>query len=314
MSVVQAPSDHSELLEFNEYPSYSVLQPQLGVPNYERTDLYNYTDNWPYIEDSCFRPALFATSLQASDAPGFGGSRALSMGSYSPVSSTGMTVGLPTPSTEFSNSMCMQLSAPLPRGPVPIHDERIPLNSLQSPSPALSNDGMTQSPKSKKMAGFPQRAASAPEGRNKPRRKTHNAIEKRYRTRLNDKIAELRDRIPSLRHPSAEAAEGRHMANHSAGESNSQKINKANILEKATEYILHLEACNRKLQMQVNQALLASRPCGRRHKSTMQQQNQSLDPGSSSSASMLSQIQPQAPFTYNVHDLLPDDTSTTYGH
>lgn len=236
------------------------------------------------------------------------------MGSYSPVSSTGMTVGLPTPSADFSGSTCMQLSAPLPSGPVPIHDQRNPLDSLQSPSPALSNDGVTQSPKSKNMEGFPQRAASAPEGRNKPRRKTHNAIEKRYRTRLNDKIAELRDRIPSLRHHAAEAAEGQHMAHHSAGESNSHKINKANILEKATEYILHLEACNRRLQTQLNQALLTSRPCARRQKSTVQQPNQSLDPGSSSSASMLSQIQPQAPFTYNVHDLLPNDASTTYGH
>ena len=311
MSVVQVPSDHSELLEFNEYPSYSVLQAQLGVPNYERTDLYKYTDNWPYIEDNCFRPALFATSLQAGDAPGFGGSGALSMGSYSPGSSPGMTVGLPTPSAELSNSTCMQLSAPLPSGPVPIYDQRIPLHSLQSPSPALSNDRVTQSPQSKNNDVFPQRAASAPEGRNKPRRKTHNAIEKRYRTRLNDKIAELRDRIPSLRHQSTEAAEGQHMAHHAAGESNPHKINKANILEKATGYILHLETCNRRLQMQLNQALLASRPCGRRQKSTMQQQKQGLDPGSTNSASMLSQIQPQAPFTYTVHDLLTGD-STTY--
>lgn len=75
MSVVQVPSDHSELLEFNEYPSYSVLQAQLGASNYERTDLYKCTDDWPYIEDNLFRPPLFATSLQAGDAPGFDVSR-----------------------------------------------------------------------------------------------------------------------------------------------------------------------------------------------------------------------------------------------
>ena len=235
------------------------------------------------------------------------------MGSYSPVSSTGMTIGLPTPSTEYPNSTCTQVSAPPLSGPVPTYDQGLPLHSLQSPSPLLSNDCVTRSPKSKRNDGFLQRAASAPEGRNKPRRKTHNAIEKRYRTRLNDKIGELRDRIPSLRHQPTEGAEGQHVAHHSAVESNSHKINKANILEKATEYILHLEACNWRLQMQMNQALLAARPCGRRHKSTMQQQNQSLDSGCSSSASMLSRVQSQAPFTYTVHDLLPDDT-TTYGH
>ncbi len=313
MSVVQIPSDHSELLEFNEYLSYSVLQAQLGASNYERTDLYRCTDELPYIEDNRFGPPLFATSLQAGDAPGFGVSRELSLGSYRPVSSTGMTVGLPTPSMEYPNSTCTQVSGPPLSGLVPIYDQGLPLHSLQSPSPPLSNDCVTRSPKSKENDGFPQRAASAPEGRNKPRRKTHNAIEKRYRTRLNDKIGELRDRIPSLRHQPTEGAEGQHMAHHSAAESSSHKINKANILEKATEYILHLEACNRRLQMQMNQALLASRPCGRRHKSAMQQQNQSLDPGSSSSASMLSQIQPQAPFNYTVHDLLPNDTAN-YGH
>lgn len=313
MSVVQFPSDHPELLEFNEYPSYSVLQPQLAVPNYERTGLYKYTDNWPYIEDSYFRPTLFADSLQAGDTPSFGVSGALSMGSYSPGSSTGMTVGLPTPSTEVSNSNCMQSSPPLPGGPNPIYDQRIPLHSVQTPSPALSNDCVTQSPKSKNNDVFLQRAASAPEGRNKPRRKTHNAIEKRYRTRLNDKIAELRNRIPSLRHQSTESAEGQHIAHHATGETSSHKINKANILEKATEYILHLEACNRRLQMQLNQALLASRPCGRRHKSAGQQQERSLDPGSTSSASVRSQVQPQVPFIFTVHDLLPGDT-TTCGH
>jgi len=313
MSVLQVPSENPELLEFNEYPCYSVLEAQLCVPNHERNDLYEYSNDRPYIEDYRFRPTLFATSLQAGDVPGFGGPGALSMGSYSPVSSTGMTIGLPTPSTEYPNSTCAQLSAPLLGDPVTTNDQSIPLHSLQSPSPALSNDCVTRSPKSKKTDEFPQRAASAPEGRNKPRRKTHNAIEKRYRTRLNDKIAELRDRIPSLRHQTTEGAEGQHMAHHSAGESNSPKINKANILEKATEYILHLEACNRRLQLQLNQAVLASRPGGRRHNSTMLQQTQSLDPGSSSSAPMLSQVQSRAPFTYTVHDLLPSDT-TTYGH
>lgn len=31
-----------------------------------------------------------------------------------------------------------------------------------------------------------------------PKKTTHNVIEKRYRTNLNDKFAELRDKVPSL--------------------------------------------------------------------------------------------------------------------
>lgn len=231
------------------------------------------------------------------------------MSSYSPVSSTGLTVGLPTPSAEYFNSTGHQSSAPLLGAPFPTHDQTIPLHSMQSLSPALSNDCVSHSPKSEKNDSIPERAASAPEGRNKPRRKTHNAIEKRYRTRLNDKIAELRDRIPSLRQHPMEAAEDQYTTPQATGNCNPQKINKANILEKATEYILHLEACNRSLQIQLNQALLASRHGARGHDSAVQQQTR-LNSDGNSSVSMLSRPQPPTTFTYTIDDLLPDDTAT----
>ncbi|MCJ1270988.1 hypothetical protein MMC22_010887 [Lobaria immixta] len=96
----------------------------------------------------------------------------------------------------------------------------------------------------------------------KPRRTAHNAIEKRYRIRLNDKIAELRDSIPSLRaHPGP---------NHDGTQDDEfvdplcegvpvNKVNKANVLEKATEYVKHLESCNRRLEAELHRILSLSR-------------------------------------------------------
>lgn len=86
----------------------------------------------------------------------------------------------------------------------------------------------------------------------KPRRKAHNAIEKRYRVKLNEKITELRDSIPSLRVSTGLVAEGCYEPD-SPAEVTAPKINKAHILEKATEYVKELEASNRQLQAELYQ-------------------------------------------------------------
>lgn len=67
--------------------------------------------------------------------------------------------------------------------------------------------------------------------------KSHSVVEKRYRTNLNDKIAELRQSVPSLR-------EGSQSPEDVAVSSPSLKYNKATILTKAIEYIQHLEKRN----------------------------------------------------------------------
>lgn len=78
-------------------------------------------------------------------------------------------------------------------------------------------------------------------------------IEKRYRTNLNDKIVALRDAVPSLRvmaHRLGHDVEG--LDEHDLmAEAESmgrltppQKLNKATVLSKATEYIAHLESNN----------------------------------------------------------------------
>ena len=94
-----------------------------------------------------------------------------------------------------------------------------------------------------------------------PRKTTHNMIEKRYRTNLNDKIAALRDAVPSLRvmvHRLGREGEGVDDAELAVeaeslgGLAPAHKLNKATVLSKATEYIAHLERSNEALLRENN--------------------------------------------------------------
>jgi hypothetical protein len=85
-------------------------------------------------------------------------------------------------------------------------------------------------------------------GRHPPVKKTaHNMIEKRYRTNLNEKIAALRDSVPSLRVMSKKNSRGEEIHEDLQGLTPAHKLNKATVLSKATEYIAHLEKRNKHL-------------------------------------------------------------------
>ncbi|GFF32739.1 sterol regulatory element-binding protein 1 [Aspergillus udagawae] len=79
------------------------------------------------------------------------------------------------------------------------------------------------------------------------KKRAHNVIEKRYRANLNEKIAELRDSVPSLR-ASYKQANGNSGDDDDDGITSASKLNKASILSKATEYIRHLEIRNKRLE------------------------------------------------------------------
>jgi len=72
-------------------------------------------------------------------------------------------------------------------------------------------------------------------------------IEKRYRTNLNDKIAALRDSVPSLRVTVKQGCYADDEFEDLQGLTPACKLNKATILSKATEYIAHLEKRNKYL-------------------------------------------------------------------
>ena len=84
------------------------------------------------------------------------------------------------------------------------------------------------------------------------KKRPHNVIEKRYRANLNEKIAELRDSVPSLR--ITKKSRGRDVDNAETDEEDldgltpSNKLNKASILTKAVEYIRHLEFRTKRLE------------------------------------------------------------------
>ena len=137
-----------------------------------------------------------------------------------------------------------------------VRDASLQSCSAQSLSPALSNEqNPLHSPKLEHEDSDSSQKRSASTSRKKPRRHTHNAIEKRYRVKLNEKIAELRDSIPTLRQQAATTPGGSPLGESSATDPVSgQKINKAAILERATEYVKHLESCNRRLQSELHRA------------------------------------------------------------
>ncbi|PHZ07507.1 HLH-domain-containing protein, partial [Rhizopus microsporus ATCC 52813] len=80
----------------------------------------------------------------------------------------------------------------------------------------------------------------------------HNAIERRYRNNINDRIAELKNAVPALLYAKVKDNNGRKRKNDEEddGEDGEEyldgvavatKLNKATILRKATEYINHLK-------------------------------------------------------------------------
>ncbi|KAJ5155342.1 hypothetical protein N7492_008145 [Penicillium capsulatum] len=79
------------------------------------------------------------------------------------------------------------------------------------------------------------------------KKRAHNVIEKRYRANLNDKIAELRDSIPSLRTKNLNG-DSNEDDDDAEATTPASKLNKASILSKATEYIKHLEIRNKRLE------------------------------------------------------------------
>jgi len=82
-----------------------------------------------------------------------------------------------------------------------------------------------------------------------PKKTAHNMIEKRYRTNLNDKIAALRDSVPSLRVMAGTSKiRDDDEEEDLEGLTPAHKLNKATVLAKATEYIRHLEKRSKKLQ------------------------------------------------------------------
>ncbi|OBT83674.1 hypothetical protein VE02_07640 [Pseudogymnoascus sp. 03VT05] len=139
----------------------------------------------------------------------------------------------------------------------------LPLKTSSSPSPAsllASTSPPTMRTRKRKISPLlseeDEEEDGTPEFPEKPPQKktAHNMIEKRYRTNLNDKIAALRQSVPSLRATEKSLGGGKGAKNFADAMEDldglipPNKLNKATILSKATEYIGHLERRNKALQ------------------------------------------------------------------
>lgn len=105
----------------------------------------------------------------------------------------------------------------------------------------------------KKLAGAKLNPDSKSSKVTKPRKEktSHNMIEKRYRTNINDKILALRDCVPSLRCVVDGGPQQQNLD--LEGLTPASKLNKATVLTKATEYILHLQKRNQMLMEQLHE-------------------------------------------------------------
>ncbi|EOD53146.1 putative sterol regulatory element binding protein sre1 protein [Neofusicoccum parvum UCRNP2] len=154
-------------------------------------------------------------------------------------------------------------SVPQPPQSTPsLHHSPSSVNS--GPDPKTSSSSQQSSPEPVANSNIKKRKSSTEDDsstdhkgdKQPPVKKTaHNMIEKRYRTNLNDKIAALRDSVPSLRVMSrANGGNGDEEDDPEdlEGLTPAHKLNKATVLSKATEYIRHLEKRNKRLNEEVD--------------------------------------------------------------
>ncbi|KAI9490643.1 hypothetical protein BDB00DRAFT_875106 [Zychaea mexicana] len=151
------------------------------------------------------------------------------------------------------------LAPPPPFLPSPLHFSPPPPPTTTTPTTFFSNNNNNNNNNNS----------------NKPtKNKSHNAIERRYRNNINERIAELKAAVPALQHTrQAKADETSSTGNANIDEDSEEyvdgvavasKINKATIMRKATEYIVHLQHTNDQLKRenQILEQLMQQLPGG----------------------------------------------------
>ncbi|KAK4241785.1 hypothetical protein C8A03DRAFT_11995 [Achaetomium macrosporum] len=123
-------------------------------------------------------------------------------------------------------------SSGIAQGPKPVSPPQPP---AAQPRPAPPNPP-------KKQGSASEKAKEKPKSGD---RTAHNDIERKYRTNLKDKIAELRDAVPSLRTISENGGE-----DDGAQPQRTAKVSKGTVLTKATEYIHFLERRNKQIMQE----------------------------------------------------------------
>lgn len=142
----------------------------------------------------------------------------------------------PTEIRELQN-IAMPHRAQLPAQPVPtesVEEKKIACSPESAPKRKARNN------KRKSM----ETCGTGSEGLLQSRKRGHNAIEKRYRTNLNDRIMNLKESIPPPLNPDdldTPAVDGEEVDDKEGKEGTAQKYGKAAILMRAVDYIRYLE-------------------------------------------------------------------------
>lgn len=187
----------------------------------EDTDLYSITSSWEPIQ-----PKVEAVSPQHV--------------SYPPTS-----ILTPAQQERLRNiAMPQHLEYPGKYSPTPES------GTHPSSSASSSPESLAQSRKRKSSADAEEEDDEEGSNQHPVKKTAHNMIEQRYRTNLSDKIAALRDSVPSLRimTKSARGEDTTGDVEELQGLAPAHKLNKATILSKATEYINHLKKRNKQLE------------------------------------------------------------------
>ncbi|KAL3417142.1 helix-loop-helix DNA-binding domain-containing protein [Phlyctema vagabunda] len=188
-------------------------------------------------------------------------------------------------------------SIAMPSNSMPIYPGSPTQSEMSSPS--MEPESMSMRPRKRKNSTDDDEADDDDEDRHRdhlreplrkqPIKKTaHNMIEKRYRTNLNDKIAALRDSVPSLRVMVKKNSRGEEIEEDLQGLTPAHKLNKATVLSKATEYIAHLEKRNKhmarentqlKARVEAFEILMLSQQSTQQQQMQQQQQQQQRQSG-----------------------------------
>ncbi|KAJ1569555.1 hypothetical protein HK405_002808 [Cladochytrium tenue] len=134
-------------------------------------------------------------------------------------------------------------------------EPKLPIIRINPAAEAVQSSGTLKRKEPSSSDGPPQ-----PSAVKQQRKVAHNAIERRYRNNINERITELRLVVPALNSPKlramlADGKRGKGKADDEAGDPEDDdqddiidgipaatKLNKATVLRKATEYILHLKS------------------------------------------------------------------------
>ncbi|KAF5559779.1 myc-type bHLH transcription factor [Fusarium napiforme] len=155
----------------------------------------------------------------------------------------GLGTGLPP---DFNSSIDSLLGTPTgdrsqKQTPTPANSSKAPSRNQDVKTEASSETGLSSA---RPGLSRTNTATSDIKGKDKLKpgdRTAHNDIERKYRTNLKDKIAELRDAVPALHSIPEDGTE--------EGENSQRapKVSKGTVLTKATEYIQYLERRNRSI-------------------------------------------------------------------